>query len=76
MILFEIDYSAFATILPSLFCNKFRCVFYFGLKSIQYLFQKLILGFVSNETDLHHVYVVVNCNILKANKLIIILCVV
>ena len=47
-----------------LFLNKFHCAFHLCLKFIRYVYRKLILKFVGDESDLHRGYAVVDCNIL------------
>ena len=58
----------------SLYFDKFRYVFGLGLKSILYLFQRQILGFMGNENDFPHVYEVSNCknlNLLYVDKIFV-----
>ena len=54
-------YFAFVTISLLLF-GIFIYVFYLYLKSIRYLYRKLILKFVDDESGLHHEYVMVDYN--------------
>ena len=44
--------------------GKFLCFFYLCLKSIRCVYQKLILKFVEDKSDLHRGYKVVDYNIL------------
>ena len=45
--------------------RRFPYVFYRYLKSIRYVYRKLILKFVDDESDLHHMYVTVDYNVLN-----------
>ena len=42
--------------------GRFHCVFYLFLKSIRYVYQKLISKFVDDESGLHHVCITVGYN--------------
>ena len=44
--------------------DKYYCVFYLCSESIWCVYQKLVLGFVDDESDLHGGYVAVDCNIM------------
>ena len=48
-------------------CNNFFviCAFYLCLKSNRYVYRKLVLKFVADESGLHSGYVVINYNILN-----------
>ena len=54
-------YFGFVTISLLLF-GVFHYVFYLYLKSIRYVYRKLILNFVDDENGLHQVYVMVDYN--------------
>ena len=54
------DYVVFVVVF-GLFFGKF-CFFHLVLKSILYVFQRLILEFVGDENDFHCVYVIVIFN--------------
>ena len=54
-------FFAFVTNFLLLFA-RLHYVFYLYLKSIRYVYRKLILKFVDDESGLHHVYVMVNYN--------------
>ena len=53
---FVIEYSVFVIVFL-LFFDKFHCVFYLYLKSIQYVCRMLILKFAGDKNDLHRAYV-------------------
>ena len=58
----EIEYLVFGIVFLRFFNDFYYYVFYLGLKSTLYVFRSLILNFVDGESDLRHVYGMVNSN--------------